>query len=285
MSYQNRNRGQSSNPYDENYPQNLPENPRYPGAASGEFSQFGGPHPGGYRDWSTGDTGWNQAGGRASSNPSQRGYPQGGNYTGQGYGSPNQGYTRNYGNDYDDRSYQGDQDHDSQRGGYPRQQPSGYPDYSTPQNTGYGGRSPQSRGYQGQRNDYGYGTQDRGNIDSVLDRDWSSYSGNRSESAGSRYGNQYGPGRGYQQQQGTRRQGPKGYQRSDDRIREQMVERFMESDVELQDVECDVKDGIVSLSGTVKSRHCRHELENIADSVWGVKEVNNNIKIKSGHPT
>lgn len=296
MSYQNRRYGYDPSFNDEPNAQQHPADPRYPGAGSGEFSQLGGPHPAGYRESPSGDIGWNQGGTRAGYSSGQRNYPAGGFYAGQGGyrpepGAYNTGY-RGYGEDEDYQGRdQGRQYSSSQRGEAPRSHPQGYPDYSTPQR-GYSESN--SSQHRGQSQGYGYGSQDRGNIDSVMDRDWSSYSGNRSQSPGAGYSGQYSQGRsaqrGYGQNaysqendshQQARRNGPKGYQRSDDRIREQVVERLMDgTQIDLQDVECHVKDGVVTLSGTVKSRHCRHELENIADSVWGVKEVENNVKVR-----
>ena len=79
----------------------------------------------------------------------------------------------------------------------------------------------------------------------------------------------------------TRRKGPKNYQRSDERLREQIVDRLMdESDVNLEDVEVEVKQGTVTLSGTVESRRCKHEIEDTVDSIWGVNDITNNLRVK-----
>jgi osmotically-inducible protein OsmY len=293
MHHQNRRYGSDPSFNEEAYGQQYAGGSRYPGAGGNEFSQFGGPHPAGYRESPSGDIGWNQGGTRAGY-PGQRSYPVGGFYPGQGGyrpepGAYDSGY-RGYGESDDYRRGQGHEYDGAQRGEGSRSQPQGYPDYSTPQR-GY--PDSQYRG-QGQNQGQGYGSQDRGNIDSVLDRDWSSYSGSRSQPSGDAYSGQYSQGRagqrGYGQgssRQGnygeprSQRTGPKGYQRSDERIREQVVERLMDgTEVDLQDVECHVKDGVVTLSGSVKSRHCRQELENAADSIWGVKDVENNLKVK-----
>jgi osmotically-inducible protein OsmY len=241
----------------------------------------------------------------------------------------------------------------------------GYPDYSG------------SQGRAGREGEYNYASQDRGNMNAPVDRDWGQYgrAGYRERDerqgsgyAGERYAGGYGTHEGYGQgdsygsqggfyggqggsyggqggsyrgqggsyggqsgsyggqggygsneaqtgygtsrgqqrgstgygqreyggrqggsMQTARRQGPKGYQRSDERLREQVIDQFMDhtdDDVNLQEIEVDVKDGVVILSGTVDCRSCRHELEDIADSVWGVKEVTNNLRVRSGsdHP-
>jgi len=38
----------------------------------------------------------------------------------------------------------------------------------------------------------------------------------------------------------------------------------------------------VTLSGTVDSRRVKHMIEDIVDSVWGVKDITNNLRIQSG---
>lgn len=81
-----------------------------------------------------------------------------------------------------------------------------------------------------------------------------------------------------------RKNGPKNYTRSDERIREDINDRLMQIDeIDVSDIEVSVSSGEVTLSGTVGSRHCRYALEEVADSVPGVKDVTNNIRIKRDH--
>ena len=82
--------------------------------------------------------------------------------------------------------------------------------------------------------------------------------------------------------QRPKRTGPKNYQRSDERLKEQIIEKLMDnSSVDIGNLECDVKDGTVTLSGTVDTRSDRYEIENVVDDVWGVKDITNNIRVKS----
>jgi len=110
------------------------------------------------------------------------------------------------------------------------------------------------------------------------------FEGDRSE----RYG---GHQRGYGQQSGTghgnRRfdedysgRGPKNYSRSDQRIKEDICDE-LESDPECnaEEIEIEVKDGNVTLSGTVPSRHMKHRAEDIADGTRGVKDIENRIRV------
>lgn len=78
------------------------------------------------------------------------------------------------------------------------------------------------------------------------------------------------------------RKGPKGYERSDDRVREEIIDQLLtNAHVNLEDVSIDVSNGEVTLSGTVEDRRSRYDIEAIADGVWGVKDINNNLKVKN----
>jgi hypothetical protein len=73
--------------------------------------------------------------------------------------------------------------------------------------------------------------------------------------------------------------GPKSYQRGDDRIRADLCDRLMQGWMDASDVDVMVKDGEVTLSGTVRSRDEKRAIEDLADGVLGVKDVINNIRI------
>jgi hypothetical protein len=82
------------------------------------------------------------------------------------------------------------------------------------------------------------------------------------------------------------RRGPKGYQRSDDRLREEIIDKLLQqSDIELDEIEVDVTGGKVTLSGNIDNRRVKHQIEDIVDSVWGVKEIANNLRIQSNMET
>lgn len=77
--------------------------------------------------------------------------------------------------------------------------------------------------------------------------------------------------------------GPKGYTRSDDRIREDVCDRLSYDDeVDASDISVSVKDGEVTLEGTVDDRYSKHRAEDIADAVHGVRDVHNKLKAKKG---
>jgi hypothetical protein len=85
---------------------------------------------------------------------------------------------------------------------------------------------------------------------------------------------------------GHRGRGPKGYTRSDERIKEDINDRLTDDHhVDASDIEVDVKNGEVTLTGTVDSRFTKRRAEDIADSVTGVKDVENRIKIRANQDT
>src|SRR5688572_25409009 len=87
-------------------------------------------------------------------------------------------------------------------------------------------------------------------------------------------------GRDYQSQFGR---GPKGYTRSDERIREDICDRLSDDDeVDARDITVTVKGAEVTLEGTVNDRRSKHRAEDIAESVSGVKDVNNHLRARKG---
>ena len=82
---------------------------------------------------------------------------------------------------------------------------------------------------------------------------------------------------------GRGRKGPKGYVRSDERIREFICERLVQyHQLDVSDVTVNVKDGEVTLEGTVPERHMKYRIEDVADSCWGVKDVDNRLRVAGG---
>ncbi|OJT18488.1 hypothetical protein BO221_41250 [Archangium sp. Cb G35] len=73
---------------------------------------------------------------------------------------------------------------------------------------------------------------------------------------------------------------PRGYQRADDRIREDVCERLMEGPVDVGDVEVTVSNGEVTLMGTVEERWQKRAIEDIACNVRGVHDVHNRVRVK-----
>lgn len=78
-----------------------------------------------------------------------------------------------------------------------------------------------------------------------------------------------------------RGKGPKGYTRSDDRVREE-VSDALEQDhwIDASEIEVNVKDGIVTLSGQVGTRKMKRLAEDCVSDLRGVKDVINTIQVQ-----
>ncbi|QCB55697.1 BON domain-containing protein [Sphingopyxis sp. PAMC25046] len=80
-----------------------------------------------------------------------------------------------------------------------------------------------------------------------------------------------------------RGRGPKGYIRSDERIREDVNDRLTEDVwIDASEIEVSVADGEVTLAGTVEDRRSKRRAEDLADDVTGVKHVQNNLRYSTG---
>ena len=74
--------------------------------------------------------------------------------------------------------------------------------------------------------------------------------------------------------------GPKGWKRSDERIKEDVSEQFARHpDLDPSQVEIRVSDGEVTLTGNVNDRDSKRLAEDIAENVQGVKDVTNQIRV------
>jgi len=80
-----------------------------------------------------------------------------------------------------------------------------------------------------------------------------------------------------------RGRGPKGYRRSDERIREDVSDRLTDDSwLDANGIEVAVSDSDVTLTGTVRSREDKKRAEALAESVSGVDNVQNNLRIDRG---
>ena len=85
------------------------------------------------------------------------------------------------------------------------------------------------------------------------------------------------------QQREHRGRGPKGYRRSDERIKEDVNDRLSDDYyIDASDVEVMVTNTEVTLTGTVNSREDKRRAEDIAESVSGVTNVENRLRVKQG---
>ena len=74
--------------------------------------------------------------------------------------------------------------------------------------------------------------------------------------------------------------GPKGYQRRDESIREDVCDLLAHNyELDALDMEVSVREGIVTLDGTVKSRREKRLAEDLSDEIRGVKDVRNSLRV------
>jgi hypothetical protein len=83
-----------------------------------------------------------------------------------------------------------------------------------------------------------------------------------------------------------RGRGPLGYRRSDERINDDVHDRLTEDPhIDASGITASVKDGEVTLAGTVTSRHAKHHAEHIVEDLSGVKHVQNNLRVQELSPS
>ena len=77
--------------------------------------------------------------------------------------------------------------------------------------------------------------------------------------------------------------GPKGYKRSDERIQEDVSEElYRHPEVDASEIEVQVQNGEVTLTGKVEDRHQKRLAEDIAERCSGVHDVHNQLKVDKG---
>jgi hypothetical protein len=75
--------------------------------------------------------------------------------------------------------------------------------------------------------------------------------------------------------------GPKGYQRSDERIKEDVCDCLTrDPQIDASDIEVQVKNCEVTLTGTVSDRNEKRRVEDVIDDVSGIKEIHNQIRVQ-----
>jgi BON domain len=157
-----------------------------------------------------------------------------------------------------EREYRGEQRFGSQRRGPYGPDPGHSGPRSTRTHEGYGGagsdRQQDSEGYWGQGSGGGQGV---------------GGSGTGFSAAGSWMA---GPHSG---------RGPQGYQRSDARIEEDVCEHLTHHGMlDATGIQVRVENGEVTLTGTVESRQAKRLAEDILDSISGVRDIHNQLRVQ-----
>jgi hypothetical protein len=163
----------------------------------------------------------------------------------------------------------------------------------------FGGRNMMERDRFGGERNYGYGYGQRGMYGGGMyggERGYGGFGFGGERGYGGEWGNERGMYRGQSGQWGGQQygrepglmervrrffgKGPKGYQRSDERIKEDICDRLAQHEwLDSSEVEVQVQSGEVTLTGTVEDRHSKRMLEDIAEDVFGVKDVHNQTRV------
>lgn len=259
----------------------------------GSGQQQGGWQGGGYGqqqggEWNRmgryGEEGW-QGGGQGS----QGRWGQGGNYSmnrdygQQGYrGGQQQGswgggqqHGSSFGGGYEGqgmgRPFSGESSYASSRGNWG----GGYGSYG---GTGaYGTGRYGSSGMSGYGSS-GYGSSGYGGMSGRSSQGQRGFWDRASDEVSSWFGDEQAQHR--REQDEHRGRGPKGYTRSDERIREDVNDRFTDDGwLDASEITVQVSNAEVTLTGQVNSREDKRRAEDIAEAISGVKHVQNNLRV------
>ena len=188
----------------------------------------------------------------------QRGYGQRSNQSGYRGGEERQGY--GHGRDYGQSSRYGrnssDNNSDYQGGGY-----SGDQGYGQNRDRSYDNSRGRSSGERGERGMWDRASEE---VSSWFGDDNAERRRQTDQSRGEHYG-----------------RGPKSYTRSDERIGEDVNDRLTDDGrLDASEIEVEVSDGEVTLTGSVTSREGKRHAEEVAEGVSGVKHVQNNLRVQ-----
>jgi len=234
----------------------------------------------------------------------ERRMSQGGEYGGRGEYGGNRGDWGNRGNDYGNRGNEyGNRGDWGNRGDYGNRGEWGNRASMGMRGGEYGNRGYSNDDFRRNRSEWGgdqsgnaglFGTGSQGFGTGYRSGDFSSeggaYGGYGGAGSYTGYGaggsESYGGGSGMYGQQGQRQgrysgRGPKGYQRGDERIREDVCERLTHHpEIDAVEIEVTVKDGEVTLTGSVDDRQAKRMAEDVAENVSGVKDVKNQVQVR-----
>lgn len=134
-----------------------------------------------------------------------------------------------------------------------------------------------------ERQSFGQGRSQQGQFQNYGQENWRTHRGSSQEQNYGGHGSQWDQSNQYGQRGQFSGRGPKGYRRSDDRIQEDINERLThDPDIDAWEIEVQVSNGEVTLTGTVDDRNAKRRAEDIAEAISGVKDVQNQIRVKKG---
>jgi osmotically-inducible protein OsmY len=151
---------------------------------------------------------------------------------------------------------------------------------------GYGGRDYGSRELGGGRDYGGYGREERGygGREDYRGRSERGLWDRASDEVSSWFGDRDAERRRQEDEMRAgqhRGRGPRGYSRSDDRIRDDVNDRLTDDPyIDASEIDVSVQNSEVTLSGTVDSRQVKRRAEDIVENISGVKHVQNNLRVR-----
>ena len=196
-----------------------------------------------------------------------------------------QHYDRNFGQSFD-RDIHRDLGRESSRGGYgpavaSPSVTSGSDYGSYGRGTDYGSLSRNSPSVYGSSYGRSEGTGTGDNYQ-TYSQGWGANQGRSgqympSSASGSSYSSPYSQSSQFQSHAGR---GPKGYQRSDERIREDVCEMLARHhEIDASEIEVEVSQGIVTLRGSVDERRTKRIAEDVLETLPGVKDIRNELSV------
>jgi osmotically-inducible protein OsmY len=150
----------------------------------------------------------------------------------------------------------------------------------------YGQRGQGGYGQYGQREQGGYGggtRQQYGRQYESQSFDQPYPSGFQSDFGSSQQRSRSGFGREGYGESGTHRgKGPKGYTRSDERLKEVICEKLTEDPmIDASEINIEVTGQTVKLTGSVDDRSTKYEVEELVERCGGVKDIDNQLRVRS----
>lgn len=95
-------------------------------------------------------------------------------------------------------------------------------------------------------------------------------------------GSQEGTGSSERWGYGNYERGPKGFKRSDERIKEEVSEAlYRDNSVDASEIEVAVQDGEVTLTGIIANRRMKRLAEDCIENISGVTDIHNEIRVQS----
>ncbi|MBX2996450.1 MAG: BON domain-containing protein [Bdellovibrionaceae bacterium] len=187
---------------------------------------------------------------------------------------------------YSSQSYGQDYNHNSRQDFEPQL---GYQsrDFSSSRSHGRYNEDDAYRGTQNAADQYeisgrmGYSSGDRSVSSYDRDRDRMGLSESLSDRLSPRQG--YGSDQTWGRDQGRHYgKGPKGYRRSDDRLKEEISDALSrDSHIDASEIEVSIESGVVTLRGTVEDRRTKRLAEDCAAHIEGVSDVRNELRVES----